>query len=120
AYAIYRSGYEDYMRGDSQSFAPLKYIDQADLGEAAQRLQKGLNTYIEKITVKGIQNLGGEEFYRTKESKELTRQRILDFSQATLTDQEKQQIVIDGWAKYRGLPVEDLERDFQTYANSEL
>lgn len=120
AYAIYRSGYEDYMRGDSQSFAPLKYIDQADLGEAAQRLQKGLNTYIEKITVKGIQNLGGEEFYRTKESKELTRQRILDFSQATLTDQEKQQIVIDGWAKYGRLPVEDLERDFQTYANSEL
>lgn len=116
AHAKHRSGFQQYMNGEAESFAPLKYVDHADLGEANQRLQKELSPYINTITKKTIE---GEILYHTKESKELTRQRIIDFANATLTEEEKQQIAINGWAKYRGREPGALETDFLNYSNAE-
>lgn len=116
-YAEHFSGYEAYIRGEADSFSGLEYLEYADPQAAVEELQKGLKTYINDIKEKAPYK---DVFYRTEESKELTRQRILDYSEATLPDNVKKQIEINTWAEYQAAGTEALQRDFIEYTQGEI
>ena len=113
-YGLDKSGYNSYMKGDTDSLGSMDYIDYYDVDK---NLTKELESFakergFEKVLSSGIE---GEYIYQTVKGKQLTEGEISSFFDNKIaTDPKlKQQFMINSHFNYRGVSDEDIIKSYK-------
>lgn len=113
-YAMDKSGYTDYMNGETDDLGNLQYKAYYDvpknLNEPLDKWAKEMG--FEKVVDSSVE---GGYIYKTVKGKTLSEEQIANFIEnRILTDSNlKQQLIIDSHYKYRGVSDEDLLKNYQ-------
>lgn len=105
-YSLWRGGFEDYMKGESKSIGSLDFVDYTDVTKEELDRIKLIKDVKGKREVEFLSNDGvtpsPDGMYKIKKSIDgLTDTEISKYIESTMSPTVRQQLVVNGWAKYR-------------------
>jgi len=120
AYAQTKAGVTDWMSDTTgtKRLGSLNYIDYTDYNKTFQEYAKNLDKYADVVKES---HPDGTQYFISRDGKRLTQQQIESQIGALLTDKEKAQMQVDGWAKFEnGKSIDQTKSDFSTFAQNKL
>lgn len=97
AYSLYKSGFDKYMKGESDSLGSMDYIPYTDKSQVIDELKK-IKDLKGDLNVETVDNNGGKV---VRKLSGLTSEEIYQYMPQLLSSQVLTQLRIDGWAKYK-------------------
>ena len=115
AYSLYKSGFDKYISGESDSLGSMDYVPYTDKNEVIDELKKIKDL---KGDLK-VETLDGRGNKQVRELSGLTPEEIYQYMPQLLSSQVLTQLRIDGWAKYKdNLP--EAQRIFKERKDEEF
>lgn len=119
-FALTQAGYKEYMEGKTDKLGNLSYSPYVDVTKNSLEKIKQLKDLRGEQTIKTpVLDSAGNSTGRTVERtiKGLTQEEIFQYFPDLLTASENNQLVIDGWNKYKDvMPV--AQEEFKNYTTS--
>lgn len=117
-YGLDKSGYKDYINGDTDTLGSMDYIDNYDINKNfTEKLEAfAKERGFEKVLSDGPE---GGYIYRTVKGKQLSEQEIANFfdNQLATDPKLKQQFIINSHYNYRGLSDADIIKAYKEQAD---
>ena len=118
SYGLDKSGYNSYMKGDTDSLGAMDYIDYYDVDK---NLNKELEAFakergFEKVLDSSVE---GGYIFKTVKGKEITKEEVSSFFDNKMASDPKlkQQFMINSHYNYRGVSDADLIKSYKEQAD---
>jgi hypothetical protein len=118
-YSLEQGGYQDYMAGKTNKLSNLSYIPYIDLKEKHLKELKTIKDLKGKRVIK-MQDPNDPRQMIEKSIDGLTDSEIKEYFQSNLSPEEKQQMTINGWAKYGQKENIEQARSIYTDYNNQI